>query len=582
LISFAAPFGVALAAAGSTSAWRDDHLVVRGLGSTGYGNSGGVWALFAEASRFVPLGSLHFRLAFVASLVLGAVGFAVYRLAREILDRRSNAPLLAFALSLIAALTATLSATAQSEGAVAGGSGIALFLAAMILAARPVEALRMPGQALYVGMVLGVLAMESAVTAAVLAMAIAAGLLAEKQRPSREAIKLFGAGWLTCVGLFGLPLLLRRVAPAPFFDVGRAVAALEAPAPMRPLGGVLARVGDEGVVLVVLAAIGLGLGVAKARERASTLPLLVLIALYALSAAAEGRWLRPEDIAPLHLLAMTALAIGAALALSTIAATLLAWQLPMAKGAAILLVMTDLTFAVATAEESAFANDRSAWRGADAFTDAALEQLPPRAALFVRSRDTALRLWAAQLAHGTRTDVLVVPVQATGDAQLALGLLRAEPALQKALQDIALEGRAGEEALTILADVRPVLVELDRGWDRRVVSHLVPDHLWLRFLPEPRGPSERKAAFNDLANREERVWAASLVGGKPDPLTSRVLRGRLIDSALVAAQLGDRDEATALATRIGAVPGGELFSAQLMQRLLASKTGPVDVKGLAP
>jgi hypothetical protein len=60
------------------------------------------------------------------------------------------------------------------------------------------------------------------------------------------------------------------------------------------------------------------------------------------------------------------------------------------------------------------------------------------------------------------------------------------------------------------------------------------------------------------------------------------LRGRLIDSALVAALLGDRDEATALAARIGAVPGGELFSAQLMQRLLASKSGPVDVKGLGP
>jgi hypothetical protein len=339
-------------------------------------------------------------------------------------------------------------------------------------------------------------------------------------------------------------------------------------------------VGDEGVVLVVLAAIGLGLGVAKARERASTLPLLVLIALYALSAAAEGRWLRPEDIAPLHLLAMTALAIGAALALSTIAATLLAWQLPMAKGAAILLVMTDLTFAVATAEESAFANDRSAWRGADAFTDEALEQLPPRAALLVRSRDAALRLWAAQLAHGTRSDVLVVPMPATGDTRLALDLLRAEPALQKALQDISLEGRPGEEALTILADARPVLVELDPGWDRRVVSHFVPDHLWLRFFPEPRGPSDRKAAFADLASRADRVRAASLLGGKPDLMTSRMLRARLIDGALVAALLGDRDEATALAARIGSVPGGELFSAELMQRLLASKSGPVDVKGL--
>jgi hypothetical protein len=44
--------------------------------------------------------------------------------------------------------------------------------------------------------------------------------------------------------------------------------------------------------------------------------------------------------------------------------------------------------------------------------------------------------------------------------------------------------------------------------------------------------------------------------------------------------LGDRDEAMALAGRIGAVPGGELFAAELMQRLLATKSGPVEVKGL--
>jgi hypothetical protein len=243
--------------------------------------------------------------------------------------------------------------------------------------------------------------------------------------------------------------------------------------------------------------------------------------------------------------------------------------------------MTDLTLAVATAEEASFVSDRSAWRGADAFTDAALEELPPRAALLVRSRAAAWRIWAAQLAQGTRPDVLVVPVPATGDARLALRLLRAEPALQKALQDISLEGRPGEEALTMLADARPVLVEFDPAWDRRVESHFVPDHLWLRFAPEPRGPSDRKAAFADLHRRAEGVLAASLVGGKPDVDTASMLRARLVDGALVAALLGDRDEAAGLAARIGALPGGELFSAELMQRILATKSGPVDVKGLA-
>jgi hypothetical protein len=58
------------------------------------------------------------------------------------------------------------------------------------------------------------------------------------------------------------------------------------------------------------------------------------------------------------------------------------------------------------------------------------------------------------------------------------------------------------------------------------------------------------------------------------------VRARLVDGAVLAALLGDRDEAMTLAGRIGAVPGGELFSAELTQKLLASKSGPVDARSL--
>src|SRR5262245_24161355 len=118
VVSFAAPFGVALAGAGSTSVWQDDRLVARGVGCAAYDKSGGVWALLAEASHFVPLGSTHFRLAFVAALVLGAAGFAVHRWVREFLAPEGDGAWLVEALSIIASLTVTLSASAQREGAV--------------------------------------------------------------------------------------------------------------------------------------------------------------------------------------------------------------------------------------------------------------------------------------------------------------------------------------------------------------------------------------------------------------------------------------------------------------------------------
>jgi hypothetical protein len=581
-ISALAPFGVALGHAATASVWRDDVVVLRGLGRAGWGHAGCVSALLAQASFFLPLGSVHFRSAVMAAAVLGAAGWGVHALTRDILARQASAPRIADALATIAALTATLSPTGQGEGALAGGSGVALLLAVAFLCTRPAEALHDPPRALTAGMLAGALLAESGVTAAALATGIACGLVFERRKGIPRGAPFALGGALVAAALLVSPAWVRSLVSAPFLDIGRAMTALPPAAPvLRPFGGAVARLIAEGSILVVLAGLGFGVALAQRALRAAVAPLIVVTALYAASIFAEGRILVAEDIAPLHLVVTAALAIGSAVAVKAVVVALLAWKLPMAKGAAILLVMTDLTLAVATAEEASFANDRSSWRGAEAFTDEALEQLPPAATLLVRSRRAAWRLWAAQLAHGSRPDVLVVPTPATGDTRLALRLLRAEPALQKALQDISLEGRPGEEALTILADVRPVLVELDPAWDRRVLSHLVPERLWLRFAPEPRGPSDRKAAFADLRARAARVLSAGLIADKLDPDSAAMLRARLADGALLAALLGDRDEAIALAGQIGEVPGGGLFAAELMQRLLASKSGPLDVKGLA-
>jgi hypothetical protein len=580
-ISAAVPFALALGHAAPTSIWRDDAVVLQGLGWVGSGRTGCVSALIAQVGFFLPLGSVHFRLSLMAAVVLGAAGFSLHAFTRDLLAK-TNAPWLTDALATIAALTATSSATGQREGAVAGGSGMALLLAVTIFRTNPAEALRHPPRAAYLGMLGGALLAESFWTAVALVAGIAAGLLVAGQRPTPRAAwsALGGAFWSAALLLS--PAWVRPFASAPFLDIGRAMGAVHAASPTtRPMGGgVFDRLTSDGLILLASGAAGLGLGFVDRRLRGAVLSLAVVIALYAASVLAEGRLFLAAEMAPLHLVVTAALAVAAAIAVHAVATALLGWQLPMAKGAVILLVMTDLTLAVAAAEEASFANDRSSFGGADAFTDEALEQLPPAAALLVRSRPAAYRLWAAQLAHGVRPDVLVVPVPGTGDARLALRLLRAEPALQKALRDISLEGRPGEEALTILADARPVLVELDPAWDRRVLSHMIPDRLWLRFAPEPRGPSDRKAAFAALEARAARVLAAGSTDEKPDSHTAAMVRARLVDGAVVAALLGDRDEAMTLAGRIGGVPGGELFSAELTQKLLATKSGPVDARSL--
>jgi hypothetical protein len=574
---------LALAHVASTSVWRDDLAVLRGLAWIGNGRSGGLSMLLVQASFLVPIGSLYFRASLLAALALGASGLAIFVLVRRILRLSAEAPRLSAAFASIAALMVTLGATGQREGTVAGGGAPALLVATLVLVVASGAALSAPRRALAVGMLLGTLAGESVVVASALATGLGLSLLL-----GRERIERIGAGWaaggaLAAAAIVFAPTYVRPLASRSFLDLGRSVAAL-GPAiletPVRPLGGAGALLDGVGRVALALALAGSVIGLVRARLRTEIAPLVTVVLLDVLASSKEGALLSTEELAPLHLVALSFLCAAVAVALHTVAVTLLDLRLVMAREAALLLVMGDLAFTAANAEEASFAADRSALYGAEAFTDQAVERVVPAAAILVRTRATAHRFWSARAAEGRRPDLLVVPVPILGDTRIALGLLRRAPALQQILRDVSLDGKPGEEALTILADVRPVLVELDPRWERRVVSHLVADHFWLRFAPEPLGASDRRAAFTDLRARFTTVLSASTVDEQVDPSTAAVLRARLTDAALEAALLGDRDEAIALVEQLGKVSSGDRLVAELTQRLAGTKTGGIDIKGL--
>src|SRR5438552_535302 len=159
--AFFVPFGVALAHVSSAAMWRGDAALLRGLAWTGNGRSGALSAILVQASFFVPLGSIAFRASLGAALALAASGFALYALARKTLAEGADTPRLSAALAAIAALTATLGATAQREGTVAGGGSVALFVALVVLALGPSRALADRRGALAVGLSFGALAGES-------------------------------------------------------------------------------------------------------------------------------------------------------------------------------------------------------------------------------------------------------------------------------------------------------------------------------------------------------------------------------------------------------------------------------------
>jgi len=519
----------------------------------------------------------------VAALVLGACGLAIFFFTRAILAASAVTPRLSTVLAAAAALMPTLCPSGQREGTVAGGACLALLVLLLVLIARPLEAESDPRRALAVGLLLGALFAESGVVALAVGagLALTALLLRIKVRAATWRWAA-GAGIGTAALLFA-PLYVRPFALRPFLDLGPTIAALGPPSsevPFSPWGGVGLLRAELGSVAVLCAAAGAAVGLWRERLRVFVIPLAVIVLVDTLLSVREGQLVSVEELVPLHFVVLAVLSVAVALAVQAVASWLLDLELPLAKGATVLLTVLDLTVVAASAEDASFSADRRAWPGATIWTDEALERLPFNASVLVRSRSVAYRLWSARLAQGSRPDVIVVPTPILGDARVALGLLRMEPSAQQLVRDVSLEGRPGEESLTILADARPTLVELDPRWERRVISHLVPDHLWLRFAPQPLGPSDRKAAFLDLRSRFDRILTASLLDDHPDPITLSVLRGRLADATAEAASLGDREEAILLLGQLGKVSSGDRFVAELTQRLSATKSGSVDIKGL--
>jgi hypothetical protein len=543
LSSFAIPFGLALSHVGSSPAWGGDLALLRGLAGVGLSGQGMLGALFTRLVSFVPLGTTAFRAAALSALALGGVGWAVYHLARRLLEANARTPRLSAALSVIAAMAATSGATAQREGTVAGGAALAVLVALVLLLLLPGHQSSGARGAIRIGALWGALATESLALALLWFLAAAGGAVAERRRASRATLVGLAGGAALAVVVLLLPMATAPFAPS-FLELGRAVADLGPSSLERAArgGGSGLWLSEMGVVPIAWSAIGCAVGLWRGRLRSHVVPLVAALALDRLAALREGIGFAPADLAPAHLFAVAALAIAAALATQATATLLDDMKLPMARGAAVFLVMFNLALVVAAAEEASFAADRSAMRGAEAFTDDALLRLAPGAAVLVRSQPLALRLWSARATEGARPDVLVIPMRILGKGRIALGLLRDEPEVQGLIRDVSIEGRPLEHALTALADVRPLEVELDPAWDRRITSHLTSDHFWLRFAPEPLGPSDRRAALAAMKPRMEMVLQASRTDDQPDEMTESVVGARLKDYAAVATVLGDKDE----------------------------------------
>lgn len=262
----------------------------------------------------------------------------------------------------------------------------------------------------------------------------------------------------------------------------------------------LAWLDEVGALSLGLAALGLVRGVFRERTRAIVAALVAVLLCDLIYPSAAATQLLPEPLAALRCASMMAFAIGASAGVAEIVIFLAGLAIPMARPASVLTVAFHITLVAVTSEDAAFAADRSDHVAAEEWTDEALERLPRDAALLVHAPELAWRLWAAQMVRGQRPDVLVIPVPMLRHGRVTSNLLPSEPAVAQLLRDLALTGQASEYGLSLLADARPLLVELDPRWDKRVVTHLTIDGPWLRYEPQVLGRSDRKIAAHVLVS----------------------------------------------------------------------------------
>jgi hypothetical protein len=240
-----------------------------------------------------------------------------------------------------------------------------------------------------------------------------------------------------------------------------------------------------------------------------------------------------------------------------------------------------LSVVLLAAEDGRRAVERQSVNGTRAWSRAAFDQLPPRSLLLVSSPDAVWRLWAAQAIEGTRPDVVIVPAPLLTRGSMARHMLQVEPQLNRVIRDLAVSEVAGEYALSEIADVRPVRVELDPKWTPRVLSHLVSDGLWFRLAPEALGRTDRAIGAKTLTFAVERVLSASRNSKGRDEATLARLVDDAFAHAVVAAALGESTTANNVLRDLGRLAPDDPRWVALATQLEERPRGFSDLRGLA-
>jgi hypothetical protein len=244
-------------------------------------------------------------------------------------------------------------------------------------------------------------------------------------------------------------------------------------------------------------------------------------------------------------------------------------KLPLAKASAAMVLVLELVAPVDAADESLTrAAERARGGGvspespAAAWDDTAWGAMPPRSIVLVTDARIWRRASAARATGSLRGDIAVVPTFAHG--ALAARFLARDAAMVPLWRDLVLSGAPSEESLSGLASARPLMTTFQPAWGRVLGKHLVPQGLFDRFEPEPRGTSDRRKALEQFLPKRERLARAVVRDLELADASAFLLRQRVLDMAAS----GDRDLVGGAVADLDAFAPGDMVGAQVVSHLV--------------
>lgn len=571
-LAFALPLVVTMLRTSPTGQWRDDLPVVRALGLVPAGTEGLVSTALTQALALLPIGGRLLRAGWVSALGLALASALAYRLIQRALTLSLPTPRLAPLLALAATMTAVLAPSWQLEGTLAGGItlGVALALGAIWVAVG-IEA---RWALLAIGALAAATAAESHAAALALLVALGTRLVSRRRWPTGRAALEVALGAAGPALLAVLYCVIRPTSPQLELDLSGGIGTsslVSIDAAAERTTAFAAWLSDAGIVSCALGAFGLVLGVLRKSIRSLGAPFAALVLCDLGFPASKVGILASDTLAPVRLLSLIAIAGASALAVQAIAHYMRRTKVPFAEPASSLLVAFHFALAFVAVEDSAFAADRREQTAADAWTDEALDALPQASLLLVRSEALAYRLWAAQIARGARTDLIVIPEPLLERGNVASLLLAKEPALAPLIREMALSGAPTEFSLSTLSDARPLFAELDSRWSKRLRDHLAPRSFFPRFYSHPLGRSDRAQSLRESDDGWQRALAVANRSSARDLATLAVLQSELRDRAHLLFDAGDRDAAQATVQSLFTIDPHDPVGAELTSRLVAAR-----------